>query len=127
MIILQVSHGLALISSCADRREAISEEKNTFKLKIQFLVFMKNYVKQLVLIAKGTLKLGDSQRKTLRDRSSVTLESESKMFLEDLPMMQRSVKSAFLDLGFSSSSELEKSSLENSKSLKAAHARNMIF
>jgi hypothetical protein len=88
---------------------------------------MKNYVKQLVLVAKGTLKLGDSQRKTLRDRSSVTLESESKMFLEDLPMMQRSVKSAFLDLGFSSSSELEKSSLENSKSLKAAHARNMIF
>jgi hypothetical protein len=127
MIILHVSHGLALISSCADRREAILEEKNTFKLKIQFLVFMKNYVKQLVLVAKGTLKLGDSQRKTLRDRSSVTLESESKMFLEDLPMMQRSVKSVFLDLGFSSSSELEKSSLENSKSLKAAHARNMIF
>jgi hypothetical protein len=41
MIILQLSHGLALISSCADRREAISE-KSTFKLKIQLFVFVKN-------------------------------------------------------------------------------------
>jgi hypothetical protein len=39
--------------------------KNTFKLKIQFLVLTKNLAKQLVLIAKGILKLDDSQRKTL--------------------------------------------------------------
>jgi hypothetical protein len=39
--------------------------KDTFKLKIQFLVFTENLAKQLVLVAKVTLKLGDSQRKTL--------------------------------------------------------------
>jgi hypothetical protein len=49
------------------------------------------------------------------------------MFLEDLPMRQRPVKSPFLDLSFSSSSELEESSLEKLKSLKVADARDMIF
>jgi hypothetical protein len=49
------------------------------------------------------------------------------MFLEDLLMRQRPVKSPFLDLGFSSSSELEESSLEKLKSLWAAHAQDMIF
>jgi hypothetical protein len=39
--------------------------RSTFKLKIQFFVFMKNLTKQLVLIAKGILKLDHSQRKTL--------------------------------------------------------------
>jgi hypothetical protein len=47
--------------------------------------------------------------------------------LEDLPMSQRSVKLPFLQLSFSSSSELEESSLEKSKLLKAAHAQDMIF
>jgi hypothetical protein len=37
------------------------------------------------------------------------------------------VKSPYLRLTFSSSSELEESSLEKLKSLKAAHARDMIF
>jgi hypothetical protein len=41
-------------------------QKSTFKLKIKLLVLTKNLAKQLILIAKGTLKLGDSQRKTLR-------------------------------------------------------------
>jgi hypothetical protein len=49
------------------------------------------------------------------------------MFLEDMPMRQRPVKSPFLDLGFSSSSELEESSLEKSRSLRAAHAQDIIF
>jgi hypothetical protein len=49
------------------------------------------------------------------------------MFLKDLPMRQMPVKSSFLRLTFSSSSELEESSLEKSKSLKAVHAQNMIF
>jgi hypothetical protein len=40
--------------------------KSTFKLKIQPFVFMKNPAKQLVLIAKGILKLDDSKEKTLR-------------------------------------------------------------
>jgi hypothetical protein len=62
-----------------------------------------------------------------KDRSSLTSESESEMFLEDLPMRERLVKSPFLHLVFSSSSELEKSSLEKLKSLRAAHAQDMIF
>jgi hypothetical protein len=61
------------------------------------------------------------------DRSSLTLESESEIFVEDFPMRQRAVKSLGLRLTFSSSSELEESSLEMSKSLRAAHAQNMIF
>jgi hypothetical protein len=60
------------------------------------------------------------------DRSSLTLESESEIFLKDLPMRQRPVKS-HLRLTFTSSSELEESSLEKSMSLRVAHARDMIF
>jgi hypothetical protein len=37
------------------------------------------------------------------------------------------VKSPVLRLGLSSSSELEESSLEKSRSLRAAHARDIIF
>jgi hypothetical protein len=55
---------LALISSCKDQREAISE-KGTFMFKIKLLVLMKNIAKQLVLVAKGILKLGNSQENTL--------------------------------------------------------------
>jgi hypothetical protein len=40
-------------------------KRSTFKLKIQLFVFTKNLAKQLVLIAKGILKLDNSQRKTL--------------------------------------------------------------
>jgi hypothetical protein len=39
--------------------------KGTLKLKIQLFVLMKNLTKQLVLIAKGILKLNDSQRSTI--------------------------------------------------------------
>jgi hypothetical protein len=35
--------------------------KGTFKLKIQLFVFVKNLAKQLVLIAKGILKLDNSK------------------------------------------------------------------
>jgi hypothetical protein len=63
MIILQLSHGLALISSCTDRREVILE-KRTFKLKIQLLIFTKKLAKQLVLVAQSILKLGNSQGNT---------------------------------------------------------------
>jgi hypothetical protein len=51
------------------------------------------------------------------DESSLTSELESEMCHEDLPMRQRPVKSPVLCLGFSSSSELEESSLEKSRSL----------
>jgi hypothetical protein len=46
------------------------------------------------------------KERPLGDRSSLTLESELKMFLEDLPMRQRLVKSLCLHLTFSSSSRL---------------------
>jgi hypothetical protein len=61
------------------------------------------------------------------DRYSLTSELESKMFLKDLPMRQRPVKSPCLCLTISSSSELEESSLEKSKSLRAAYAQDIIF
>jgi hypothetical protein len=67
---------------------------------------------------------------TLKERLSEdisSLISESKMFLKDLPIRQRPVKSSCLRLTFSSSPELEEESLEKLKSLKAAHAQNMIF
>jgi hypothetical protein len=101
--------------------------KSTFKLKIQFLVLTKDLTKQLILIAKSIFKFGDSQRKTIGDESSLTSESESNMCRDDLPMRQRSVKSPVLYLGISSSSELEESSLEKSRSLRAVHARGIIF
>jgi hypothetical protein len=42
-------------------------------------------------------------------------------------MRQRPVKSYVLRLGFSSSSKLEESSGEKLRSLRAAHARDIIF
>jgi hypothetical protein len=54
-------------------------------------------------------------------------ESDSKMCYEDLPMRQRPVKLSVLRLNFSSFSELEESSLEKLRSLRAAHARDIIF
>jgi hypothetical protein len=42
-------------------------------------------------------------------------------------MRQRPVKSPVLRLGFSSFSKLEESSLEKSRSLRAAHAQDIIF
>jgi hypothetical protein len=62
-----------------------------------------------------------------RDESSLTSESELEMCREDLPMRQRLVKLPVLRLGFSSSSELEESSLEKSRSLRAAHTQDIIF
>jgi hypothetical protein len=49
------------------------------------------------------------------------------MYHDVLPVRQRPVKSPVLRLGRSSSSELEESSLEKSRSLRAAHARDIIF
>jgi hypothetical protein len=62
-----------------------------------------------------------------RDESSLTLELESEMCRDDLPMRQRPVKSPVLRLGCSSSLELEESLLEKSRSLRATHAQVIIF
>jgi hypothetical protein len=51
------------IIMCGSKRSNL--RKSTFKLKIQLFVFVKNLTKQLVLIAKGILKLDDSKGKTL--------------------------------------------------------------
>jgi hypothetical protein len=77
---------------------------------------------QRVFSSSTTLK-----ERSSGDRSSLTSKSESEMFLEDLPMRQRLVKSPCLCLTFSSSSELKESSLQKSKSLRAAHAQDIIF
>jgi nitrate reductase NapE component len=60
-------------------------------------------------------------------RSSLTSGSASEMFLEDLPMRQRSVKSPGLRLTFSSSSELEELLLEKSKPLRTAHLLELLL
>jgi hypothetical protein len=39
--------------------------RSTFKLKIQFLVLMKDFTKQLVLVANCIFKFSYSERKTL--------------------------------------------------------------
>jgi hypothetical protein len=46
---------------------------------------------------------------------------------DDLPMRHRPVKSPVLCLGLSSSLELDESSLEKLRSLRAAHAQDIIF
>jgi hypothetical protein len=57
----------------------------------------------------------------------VPARRESEMCRDDLLMRQRPVKSSVLRLGLSSSSELEESSLKKSRSLRAAHVRDIIF
>jgi hypothetical protein len=61
------------------------------------------------------------------DESSLISESKSEMCHDDLPMRQRPVKSSVLRLGLSSSLELDESSLKKSRSLRTAHARDIIF
>jgi hypothetical protein len=76
---------------------------------------------------KGFLSLSATHKeRPSGDRSSLTSELESEMCHEALPMRQRPVKSPILHLGFSSSSELEESSLKKLRSLRAAHARDII-
>jgi hypothetical protein len=126
MIILQLSHGLALISSCTDQKEAISE-KILSSSRFNFLFSQKTLQSNLSWLQRAFSSSATHKERTSEDRSSLTSESEPEMFLEDMPMRKRLVKSSCLDLGFSSSSELEESSLEKLKSLSAAHAWDMIF
>jgi hypothetical protein len=51
---------LALISSCTDRREAISKE--ALQAQDSASYSHGNLAKQLILVVKGILKLSDSQR-----------------------------------------------------------------
>jgi hypothetical protein len=67
MIILQLSHGLhsyhrAILSFEFSEFHLGNFRRSTFKLKIQLLILMENLANQLVLVAKGILKLNDSKK-----------------------------------------------------------------
>jgi hypothetical protein len=126
MIIVHLSHGLALISSCADRREVISE-KELSSSRFNFLLSRKTLSSNLSWLQRAFLSLATHKERPLGDESSLTSESELEMCRDDLPMRKRPVKSPVLRLGLSSSSELEESSLKKSRSLRTAHTRDIIF
>jgi hypothetical protein len=114
------------ISSCVDRREAISK-KALSSSRFNFLFSRKILQSNLSWFHKALLSSATLKERPSRDRSSLTSESASEMCHEDLLMRQRPVKLLGLRLTFSSSFELEESSLEKSRSLRAAHARDIIF
>jgi hypothetical protein len=124
MIILQCAHGLTLISSCINWREAISA-KEFSSSRFDFLFSRKTLQSNLSWFHKTFSISTTLEERLSKDRSLLTSESES--FCDDLPIRHNPVKSPFLHLIFSSSSELEESSFEKPKSLKAAHSQVMIF
>jgi hypothetical protein len=124
MIIIQWSHGLALISLCVDQREAISK-KELSSSRFNFLFSRKTLPSNLSWLQIAFSSSMTHKERPSGDKSSLT--SESEMCRDDLPMRQRPVKSHILRLGLSSSSELEESLLEKSRSLRAAHVRDIIF
>jgi hypothetical protein len=126
MIILQLSHGLALISSCVDQREAISGKKLS-NSRFNFLFSRKTLPSNLSWLQRAFSTSVTRKERPSRDASSLISESKSEMCRDDLPMRQRLVKSPLLCLGLSSSSEMEESSLEKLRSLRAAHAQDIIF
>jgi hypothetical protein len=120
MIIVQLSHGLALISSCADRREEILE-KTLSSSRFNFLFSQKTLPSNLSWLQRAFSSSATHKERPSGDESSHTSESESEMCHDDLPMRQRPVMSPVLRLGLSSSSELEESSL------REAHTRDIMF
>jgi hypothetical protein len=126
MIIVQFLHGLAFISSCADQRVAISE-KELSNSRFNFLFSRKSLPSNFSWLQRAFSSSATHKERPSGDRSSLTSELESEMCHEALPMRQKPVKSPILHLCFSSSSELEESSLKKLRSLRAAHARDIIF
>jgi hypothetical protein len=126
MIIVHLSHGLALISSCTNQREAISE-KELSSSRFNFLFSRKTLPSNLSWLQRVFLSLATHKERPSGDESSLTSELESKMCRDDLPMGQRPVKTPILRLGLSSTSELEESSLEKSRSLRVAHAQDFFL
>jgi hypothetical protein len=124
MITLQLSQVLALISSCTDQREAISEQAHSSS-RFNFLFSQKTLQSNLSWLQRAFSSSMTLKERPSGDRSSLT--SESEMCCKDLPMRQRPVKSLGLRLTFSSSSELEESSLQKSRSLRATHTWDIIF
>jgi hypothetical protein len=109
-----------------DRREAISE-KELSSSRFNLLFPRKILQNNLSWLQRAFSSSTTLEERLSGDESSLTSESELEMCHDDLPMRQRPVKSPILRLGLPSSSELEESSLEKSRSLRAAHARDIIF
>jgi hypothetical protein len=95
MIIVHLSHGLALISSCADRREAISD-KELSSSRFNFLFSRKTLPSNLSWLQRAFSNSATHKERPSGDESSLTLESESEMCRDNLPMRQRPVKSLVL-------------------------------
>jgi hypothetical protein len=100
----------------------IEEKQSQKKLsssRFKFLFSQKTLPSNLSWLQRAFSRSATRKERLSGDESSLTLESESEMCRDDLPMRQRSVKSPVLRLGLSSSSELEESLLEKSRSLRA--------
>jgi hypothetical protein len=123
MIILQLSHDLELISLFTDRRKAITE-KELSSSRFNFLLSWKTLQSNLSWLHETFSSSATFRERLSKDRSSLTSESESYMFCEDPPLVMRHspVKLHFLHLSFSSSSELEESSLEKLKAQGSTHS-----
>jgi hypothetical protein len=102
-------------------------KKTPSSSRFNFLFSRKTLQSNLSLLHKAFSSSTTLKERLSGDRSSLTSESESEMCHEDLPIRQSLEKSPGLPLTFSSSSELEESSLEKSRSLRVAHAWDIIF
>jgi hypothetical protein len=102
-------------------------KKTLLSSRFNFLFSRKTFQSNLSWLKRALSSSVTHKERLSGHISSLTSESESEMFLEDLPMRKRSVKSSGLRLTFSSSSELEESTLEKSKSLRPTHTWDMIF
>jgi hypothetical protein len=107
------------------RPERSNFSKRVFQFKIQLFCSHEKPYKTTYL---GCTKHSQARQPWKKDSRSIDHQlQESESFHEDLPIRHNLVKSPLLHLIFSSSSELEESSLKKSKSLKAANSRDMIF
>jgi hypothetical protein len=95
--------------------------------RFNFLFSQKTLQSNLSWLHNTFSSLATLKERLAKDRSSLRSVSKSEVFLEDLLIRHRLVKSPCLHLTFSSSSELEESPLEKLKLLKVAHAQDMIF
>jgi hypothetical protein len=112
-----------------DWREVISE-KRTLKLKIQLLIFTEDLTKQLVLFAKSNFKFNDSQRKTLGGWVITYIEVGVGDVSRRLAHEAKAGEVACLALGsliLLWAGGVIAGEVEKSRSLRVAHARDIIF
>jgi hypothetical protein len=107
--------------------EKQSQKKKLSSSRFNFWFSRKTLPSNLSWLQRAFSSSTTRKERPSGDESSLTSQSESEMCHDDLPMRQRLVKSPVLRLGLSYSSELEESSLKKSRSLRAAHAQDIIF